>query len=370
MNDWSTKKLGYGLMRLPKNEEKQIILDETCKLVDRYLEAGFTYFDTAYVYNGSEEAFRKAVAQRYPRESYTITSKLAAWQLSDAFRPKDMFETSLKRCGVEYFDYYLLHSLQESHGTIYEDNGCFDFVKQMREEGKIRHIGFSFHGSPQLLEKLLSAHPEMEFVQLQINYVDWDNDLIASRLNYEIARKYGKDIIIMEPVKGGILANIRPDARKVLDEIDPDATSASIALRYAASLPGVKMVLSGMNATSQLEDNIKTFTDFVPFTDEQMDTVLRAGHVILSAPTVPCTACRYCVDGCPMSIRIPDIFQRYNMLLTFGEHFRPHGMYRDLINAGSGRAGDCIACGQCENACPQHISIIEELKKASALLDL
>lgn len=369
MNDWNAKKLGFGLMRLPKDADKNIILDETCALVDRYLEAGFTYFDTAYVYNGSEEAFRKAVSSRHPRDSYTVASKLAAWQLTDTFRPQDMFEASLKRCGVEYFDYYLLHSLQESHGTAYEDNGCFDFVQRMKKDGKIRHIGFSFHGTPNLLEKLLTEHPEMEFVQLQINYVDWDNELIASRRNYEIARRFGKDIVVMEPAKGGILASVRDDVRGVLDNVDKAGSSASIALRYAASLPGVKMVLSGMNSPEQLNDNIRAFTDLVPFTDAQMETIREAGRVILSAPTVPCTACRYCTEGCPMSIRIPDIFQRYNMLLTFGEHFRPHGMYNDLIKAGSGRASDCIACGQCESACPQHISIIEELKKASELLD-
>lgn len=369
MINWNPKKLGFGLMRLPKTEDKRIILEQTCEMVDAYLAAGFTYFDTAYVYNGSEEAFRRAVAERHPRESYTVASKLAAWQLSDTFRPKDMFEASLHRCGVEYFDFYLLHSLQESHGTIYEDNGCFEFVRQMKAEGKIRHIGFSFHGSPALLEKLLREHPEMDFVQLQINYVDWDNELISSGRNYELARQYGKDIVVMEPVKGGILASVRPEARKVLDEVDPKASSASLALRFVASLPGVQVVLSGMSSPTQMADNLSAFADFKPLNDQQMAAVRRAGKVILDAPIVPCTACRYCVDGCPMHIQIPDIFQRYNMLLTFGEHFRPHGLYRELIEAGSGRAGDCIGCGQCEGACPQHIGIIEQLAKASEKLD-
>ena len=307
--------------------------------------------------------------ERYPRESYTIASKLAGWQLTDTFRPKDMFEESLRRCGVDYFDYYLLHSLQESHGTVYEDNGCFDFVRQMKEEGKIRHIGFSFHGSPELLDRLLEEHPEVEFVQLQINYVDWDNELIASGRNYETVLKHGRDIVVMEPVKGGLLANVRPDVRKALDEADPNASSASLAVRFAASLPGVKMVLSGMSSPEQMADNLGAFEHFEPLSSAQMDAVRKAGKIILDADTVPCTSCRYCVEGCPMHIEIPEIFKRYNMLLTFGEHFRPHGLYRDLIAAGSGRAGDCIQCGQCESACPQHIGIIEQLAKASEKLD-
>ena len=369
MADWNPRKLGFGLMRLPRDEKGEIDIPEVCAMADRYLAEGFTYFDTAYVYNGSEVAFRKAVVERHPRESFTVASKLAAWQLTDDFRPEDMFRTSLERCGVDYFDYYLLHSLQESHGTIYEDNGCFDFVKKMKEEGKIRHAGFSFHGSPELLESLLKAHPEIEFVQLQINYVDWDNDMIASRRNYEVARKYGKDIIVMEPVKGGILANVRPEVRKALDEVDPNASAATIALRFAASLPGVQVVLSGMSSPAQMEDNLAAFSSFAPLTEPQMAAMHHACEVVLDVPTVPCTDCRYCVEGCPMSIKIPEIFKRYNMLLTFGEHFRPHGMYGDLIKSGSGRAGDCIACGQCESACPQHLPIIEELRKASALFD-
>ena len=369
MNGWNEKKLGFGLMRLPRNEDKSIDLPQVCKMADRYLEAGFTYFDTAYVYNGSEEAFRKAIAERHPRDSYTIASKLAGWQLRDDFRPQDMFNASLQRCGVDYFDYYLLHSLQESHGTVYEDNDCFEFGKRMKAEGKIRHLGFSFHGSPALLDRLLQDHPEMEFVQLQLNYVDWDNSLIASGRNYEIARKYGKDIIVMEPVKGGLLANVRPEARRVLDEVDKNASSATLALQFVASLPGVQVVLSGMSSEAQMEDNLSAFRDFSPLSDKKMALIRQAGQVILDMPTVPCTDCRYCVEGCTMGIKIPEIFKRYNMLLTFGEHFRPHGLYRDLIAAGSGRAADCIQCGQCESACPQHISIIDELAKASKQLD-
>lgn len=368
--NWNEKKLGFGLMRLPKDENGKIIVEEVSRMADQYLAAGFTYFDTAYVYEGSEVAFREAVVKRYPRESYTIASKLPAWKIADQYGPKEIFEESLRRCGVEYFDYYLLHSMQENREELYETTGCYEFVRRMKEEGKIRHIGFSFHGSPELLERTLQRHPEMEFVQLQINYVDWDNELIATGRNYEIARKYGKDIVVMEPVKGGFLANVRSDVREILDEADAEASAAALALRFAASLPGVKVVLSGMSSLAQLEENVKLFASFTPLEDAQMDVIRKAGQAILNVPTVPCTSCRYCVEGCPMQIKIPDIFSRFNMLLTFGEHFRPHGLYNDLVAAGSGRAGDCIGCGQCESVCPQHIDIIEQLAKASAQLDV
>lgn len=370
MINWPEKKLGFGLMRLPKDANNEIEMNEFCQMADAFLADGFTYFDTAYIYPGSEVAFRKAVVERHPRESYTVASKLAAWQLTEDFRPADMFRESLERCGISYFDFYLLHSLQESHGTIYEDNHCWEFVEQMKKEGKIRHLGFSFHGSPTLLEKLLTEHPDVDFVQLQINYVDWDNEIIASGKNYEICRKYGKDIVVMEPVKGGLLANIKPEARAILDTCDASASSASYALRFVASLPGVKVVLSGMSTFAQLQDNVAVFKDFQPLSTKEAAAVKEAGSIILNAPIIPCTSCGYCMKGCPMSIRIPDIFKRYNMLITFGEHFRPHGLYRELIAAGSGRAGDCVACGQCEAACPQHISIIKELARASEKLDV
>ena len=365
---WPEKKLGFGLMRLPKDAGGAIDHQQVCKMADAYLSGGFTYFDTAYVYDGSEEAFRRAVVERHPRESFTVASKLAAWELWEDYGPADMFQESLNRCGITYFDYYLLHSLQESNIRRYTDD-VWAFAQRMRAEGKIRHLGFSFHGGPELLEQLLTEHPDVEFVQLQINYVDWDNDVIASRRNYEVCRRFGKDIIVMEPVKGGLLANLKPQARACLDACDPSASSAAFALRFAASLPGVKGVLSGMSNQEQMEDNLSVFRDFRPLSQREEEAVRAAGGIILNAPTIPCTACRYCEKGCPKGIHIPDIFKYDNMLEVFGEHFRPHGLYNPLVEQGGGRAGDCIQCGQCETACPQHINILESLAKASERLD-
>ena len=370
MNNWPEKKLGFGLMRLPKLADGSFDMEQVCQMADAFLANGFTYFDTAFVYEGSEEAFRKAVVERHPRESFTIASKLAGWRLKEGFGPEEMLAETMSRMGVDYIDYYLLHSLQETHGTIYEDNGCWEFITRKKEEGVLKHIGFSFHGSPEYLEQLLQLHPEVEFVQLQINYADWDNASICSRRNYEICEKYGKSVIVMEPAKGGLLANVIPEARKVFDEADPNASSASFALRYAASLPAVKVVLSGMSLMSQMEDNLNIFADFKPLSDAEKEIVNRAANVILSSKTVPCTSCRYCVDGCPMGITIPRVFTFYNMLQSFGEHQRPHSLYKELVEGGSGRAADCIQCGQCESVCPQHISIIEKLQDASAVLDV
>jgi len=365
---WTDKKLGFGLMRLPKNGE-EIYIPAVCKLADTFIEKGFTYFDTAYVYAGAEVAFREAVAKRYPRESYTVASKMAGWVLSDTFGPEDMFRESLERCGVEYFDYYLLHSMQPSRNGFYDKYGCWEFCEQKKREGKIRNFGFSFHGGPELLDEMLTAHPDVDFVQLQINYADWNSNAIWSRANYEVCRKHGKDIVVMEPVKGGLLAEIKPELLKKFTAFNPEATAASYALRFVGSLPGVKMILSGMNSMEQMLDNISTFADFIPLSDAEKKAVEEVREEMLAVPVVPCTSCRYCCDGCPSQINIPDIFKAYNMLLTFGEHNRPHYFYDGLLATGSGKASACIECGQCEAACPQHIEIIAKLKEASALLD-
>jgi len=361
-------KLGFGLMRLPTDESGGINVARVAEMADAFLAKGFTYFDTAYVYAGSEVAFREAVVKRHPRESFTVASKMAAWMLNDTFTAEDMFKESLERCGVDYFDYYLLHSMQPSRNQVYEDMGCWDFCEKMKAEGKIKNFGFSFHGAPDLLEELLTKHPNVDFVQLQLNYVDWEDTAIWSGGNYDVCRRHNKPIVVMEPVKGGILADVGP-LEETFKAVRPGASAASFALRFAASLEGVMMVLSGMSSEEQMQDNLQTFAEFEPLTDADRKAIEEVKAGLLAADTVPCTACRYCVDGCPMHIAIPEIFKSYNMIQTFGDHNRPHLYYNGQLATGSGKAADCIGCRACEAACPQHIAIVDTLAKASAWLD-
>lgn len=370
MAEWrnTEKRLGFGLMRLPR-KDNSIDIDSFKALADRYIEAGFTYFDTAYVYDGSEVAFREAVAKRYPRSAYTIADKMAAFKMNDHLKAEDMFKASLERCGVDYFDYYLLHSLQPSRINYYDTYDCWEFCSNLKKQGFIKNLGFSFHGGPELLEEILTKHPEVDFVQLQLNYADWYSDAIFSKANYDIVVAHGKDLTVMEPVKGGILANLKPEASAEFAKLDPSASAASYALRFVASLPNVKMVLSGMNAMDQLEDNIKTFNAFKPLTEDEKKSIEKVREILLDVPVISCTACRYCCEGCPAGINIPEVFRAYNMYLTFGDHNRPGFYYDGIVATGSAKANECIACGQCEAACPQHIKIINEMKHASEYLD-
>ena len=354
--------LGFGLMRLPK-ENDRIKLDETIEMVDRFIDAGFTYFDTAYVYEGSEEIARKAIVERYPRDKYTMASKMACWKIDDSFTAEDMFRVQLERTGLDYFDYYLMHSLQDLRDDDAIAKGCWKAVDRFKEEGKIKHIGFSFHGTPELLVEVLERHPEAEFVQLQINYLDWDSPIVEAQKNYEIARKYGKKIVIMEPVKGGLLAT----AGKGIFE---EGTAAGMALRFAAGLDGVMAVLSGMSDIAQMEDNIRTFTDMKPLTENEKEKIRKVVQSIRDEGKIECTSCRYCTKDCPKHIAIPDIFHAVNDLRAFGEHNRPRFFYNGLVSSGkSGKASDCIKCGRCRKVCPQHLDIPTLLGEAAEMLD-
>ena len=370
MNLKEMPKLGFGLMRLPmKNEE--VDLEQVCSMVDMYMEAGLNYFDTAYVYHSgkSEEIAREAIVKRYPRDSFMLATKLPAWCMKEEADRDRIFEEQLSRAGVDYFDFYLLHSLEDgSNYDTYVHLNCFEWARQKKAEGKIRHFGFSFHGSPQLLTQVLDAHPEVEFVQIQLNYADWENPVVQSGKLYEILNERKVPVIVMEPVKGGALASLRPELEQLLKDARPDASAASWAMRFVGSLPGVMTILSGMSSREQMEDNIRTFTDFEPLTDEERELIFRVRRIMLDIPLIECTSCRYCCDGCPSGIPIPDVFRAENTLKLYNQEFRPRAFYAELTRNG-GKASDCIACGQCESVCPQHLPIIELMRTAAEDLE-
>ncbi len=364
-------KLGFGLMRLPEKDGK-IDTAHVCRMVDAYMQAGMNYFDTAYVYHGgnSEKAIREALVKRYPREKFMLATKLPAWVLKGKEDRDRVFNEQRERCGVDYFDFYLLHSIEDGgNGATYERLDCFNWGLQKKAEGKIRHFGFSFHGSPAYLIRTLDAHPEIEFVQIQLNYADWKNPVVRSGELYEILHSRNIPMIIMEPVKGGTLASLSPELEGMYKAARPDASIASWALRFVGSLPGVMTILSGMSTEEQMKDNIRTFTDFEPLTDEERELVHKVRAIMLDVPQIGCTSCRYCTPGCPMNISIPDVFRAVNTMNLYGDVFRPKNFYGGLIGQGHGRASDCIACGQCEGVCPQHLPIIDLLKQASEKLD-
>ena len=365
----STPKLGFGLMRLPrvKGNENEIDIEQTSKMVDMFMEAGLTYFDTAFVYDGSEEAAKKALVDRYPRESYTLATKLNAGFVGcrTAEDARKQLEISLERTGAGYFDYYLLHALGKGNISKYDDFGIWDFVKEMKEKGLIKHWGFSFHDTPEFLDELLTAHPDAEFVQLQINYADWDNPSVQSRACYEVARKHGKSIVVMEPVKGGALANPHQSVQDVFRAANPEMSVASWAIRFVASLDGILTVLSGMSSVQQMADNLSYMADFKKLTQDELETIHKAQEALKNIESIPCTACHYCTEGCPMQINIPAIFAARNKQLVFNLEKQGQCDY-NRVTTNRGKASECIACGQCEAACPQHIDIIDRLRECAA----
>ncbi len=367
----ATPKLGFGLMRLPKTKDGKIDLEQTKQMVDRFMEAGLTYFDTAYVYDDgdSERAAKAALVDRYPRESFTLATKLCAWMgAHDEKSAKQQFYTSLERTGAGYFDYYLLHALQAGNYKTYDKYHIWDFVKEQKEKGLIKHWGFSFHATPDILDQLLTDHPDAEFVQLQINYADWENPDVTARENYEVARKHGKSIVVMEPVKGGALANPPTKVQEIFRQADLKASFASWAIRYAASLDGIITVLSGMSNLEQMEDNLSYMKDFRPLNAHEQQAIRKAQEAINGVKSIPCTGCHYCTGGCPKQIPIPEIFAARNRQLVWGQLQEGQAAYDQLAAKGN-VASDCIGCGQCERACPQQIKVIQRLKECAAALE-
>ncbi|MFA0814792.1 MAG: aldo/keto reductase [Anaerofustis sp.] len=367
------KKFGFGGMRFPltdKDNPKSIDLAQVEQMVDCFLENGFTYFDTAFPYhNGlSEEAFRETLVKRHARERFVLADKMPIFMIKKREEYEQTFQTQLERCGVEYFDYYLLHNLGKRTFAESEELGGFAFLRELKKQGRAKHIGFSFHDEAILLDEILTKHPEVDFVQLQLNYLDWNSASIQSGKCYETARKHNKPVIVMEPVKGGMLANLPPKAAALLHEYDPDMTGASLALRYAASLEGVMMVLSGMSDLEQMKENVVTMKEIRKPDKEEKELMQKIVQSVQESIAIPCTGCQYCVEDCPKQINIPNLFATYNTFELSGNMMASQ-LYYDRSIFGRGKASDCIGCKQCENHCPQHIPITSHLKKIGELFE-
>lgn len=363
------KKLGFGLMRLPQ-KENGIDIEQVKEMVDRFLSAGFTYFDTAWAYARSEDAIRQALVERYPRERYQLATKNAAWiGCKNREEAIAQFDTSLKQTGAGYFDFYLLHNLGEGRTKFFDDFDMWSFVKEKKAEGKIKHIGFSFHSTPEELDAILTAHPEMEFVQLQINYADWENPAVQSRACYETARRHGKPVVIMEPVKGGMLAAPPKTVCDIFKAAEPDASVASWGIRFAADLDGIITVLSGMSSVEQMRDNLSYMKTFTGLTDNERETVRKAQDALTKIPLIPCTACNYCAKVCPASIGVSGSFTAMNLFTLYGNKATAREQEGWLVSGhGRAHATECLKCGECEKVCPQHISIREQLERVAAEL--
>lgn len=368
------KKLGFGLMRLPltdANDKGSIDIEALKEMVDTFMEQGFTYFDTAWMYCAfkSENAVKEALTDRYPRDRYTLTTKLHASYLKTKEDRDRIFEEQRQKTGVDYFDYYLIHAIDQELYSIYNEMDCFNWLIEKKKQGFVKHIGFSYHDSAEFLDQVLTEHPEMEFVQLQMNYLDWESAEVQSRKCYEVAIKHGKPVIVMEPVKGGTLADVPAEVRESFAAYHPDLSVPSWAIRFVASLDNVAMVLSGMSDMEQLTDNISYMKEFVPMNAEETELVHKAAEMIKDSIAIPCTGCSYCTEGCPMQIAIPDLFRVYNKSKR-GEitDVEANEEYRQLTESG-GKARECLACGQCQVACPQHLEIINYLKDVAKCME-
>ena len=371
------KKLGFGLMRMPlldKTNAADVDIEQVKKMVDMFIEKGFTYFDTALMYNGfaSESVAKTALVERYPRDRFTLATKLHAGFFNSPEERDKIFNAQLEKTGAGYFDYYLLHGVESSLLPKYEQFDCFNWLLEKKAKGLVKHAGFSYHDSAELLDEILNKHPEMEFVQLQINYLDWESKWIQSGACYEVATKHNKLVIVMEPVKGGTLARVPVEAEKLFTDHDPSMSIPSWAIRFAASFDNVMVVLSGMSNVEQMKDNLSYMDEFKPLTEEEKALCHKAADIINAQIAVPCTGCSYCTEGCPKKIAIPQYFSLYNEDMR--ENLEEKGWTVNFTNYGIlsskfGKAKECIECGQCEGVCPQHLPIIEKLKDVSKHFD-
>ena len=358
------KLLGFGCMRLPM-KDGEVDKDEFNKMIDYYMEQGFNYFDTAHGYLGgkSETAIRDCLSSRYPREKYILTDKLTEPYFKSQEEIRPFFEKQLEWCGVEYFDYYLMHAQDKNIYEHFQKCHAYEECLKLKEEGLIKHLGISFHDKAEVLEKILTDHPEIEIVQIQFNYVDYESAAVQSKKVYEVCRKFNKPVLVMEPVKGGGLVNLPDDAKKMLDDLGENNSYASYAIRFAASFDGMYKVLSGMSNFEQLKDNVDFMKDFKKLNEEEIQTVLKIGEMLRKLGGIPCTACRYCTEGCPMKIAIPDLFSCYNSKVQFKDWNASY--YYNVHTQEGGKASECLKCGMCENICPQHLPIRELLEKVA-----